>query len=211
MARTPRFFYFDLGNVLLGFSHERMIAQMATVLAAPPEAVHEAMFGADGWERAFELGEISGAELAERLRKRFRSDAADDAIAHAAADIFTFRPDVWGILTNLLRQGWPLGILSNTNEWHWQHLEQKGYLLARGLVPVLALSHRLHAMKPDPEIYAKAADLAQVDPQDVFFVDDVPGHVAGAVAAGYDAVLFTTVQQLAADLAVRGAPAAIRT
>jgi 2-haloacid dehalogenase len=43
-----------------------------------------------------------------------------------------------------------------------------------------------------------------VAPHEVFFMDDIAANVAGAQAAGFDAVQFTTPQALASELRQRG-------
>jgi HAD superfamily hydrolase (TIGR01509 family) len=55
-------------------------------------------------------------------------------------------------------------------------------------------------MKPQPGIYAAAASLAGVQPADIFYTDDRPENVAGACAAGFDAVPFENPRQLADEL-----------
>ena len=45
----------------------------------------------------------------------------------------------------------------------------------------IALSYEIKAMKPDPKIYLTAAKLAGVKPGEIFFCDDVMGHVVGRV------------------------------
>ena len=49
-----------------------------------------------------------------------------------------------------------------------------------------------------------AAEMAGCQPQEIFFADDIPGHVAGARAVGFDAVQFTSAAALAEDLRARG-------
>ena len=69
---------------------------------------------------------------------------------------------------------------------------------------MLALSFRLGTMKPRPEIFEKAAELAGVPPRDIFYTDDRPEHVAAARQAGYDAVQYTTTPELLTELRRRG-------
>ena len=69
---------------------------------------------------------------------------------------------------------------------------------------VYALSYELGACKPSPRIFERAAELTGLEPGDIFFVDDVAGHVAGARSAGFDAVQYTTTARLVADLHERG-------
>jgi HAD superfamily hydrolase (TIGR01509 family) len=66
------------------------------------------------------------------------------------------------------------------------------------------LSHEVAAIKPAPEIYARAAGLVGVPPERIFFCDDIPAHVDAARAAGWDAEVFTSAVGLADDLDRRG-------
>ena len=59
-------------------------------------------------------------------------------------------------------------------------------------------------MKPDSRIYEVAVEKAGVLPSEIFFTDDKPENVQAALAVGFDAVLFTTANQLLHDLAKRG-------
>jgi HAD superfamily hydrolase (TIGR01509 family) len=99
--------------------------------------------------------------------------------------------------------GYRLGVLSNTNDAHWRWVTKRFSYLTT-MFDVAAMSFEIGVMKPDPRIYAEAARLAGVDPADVFYTDDRPENVAGAQAAGFDAVLFTTPAALSAELWQRG-------
>jgi HAD superfamily hydrolase (TIGR01509 family) len=71
-------------------------------------------------------------------------------------------------------------------------------------LPIHALSYRIGACKPDVAIFRRAAELAGQRPQDIFFTDDLAENVAGAKAAGFDAVQYTSTPQLVAELRQRG-------
>ena len=66
------------------------------------------------------------------------------------------------------------------------------------------VSYEAKAMKPGPEIYRYAAERAGAAPGEVFFADDRDENVEGALAAGIDAVLFTSAEQIAGELRRRG-------
>jgi putative hydrolase of the HAD superfamily len=66
------------------------------------------------------------------------------------------------------------------------------------------LSFEFGAMKPAASFFQAAAKTAGVSPTRIFFVDDRPEHVQGAVDCGFDAVRFTTADALAAELDRRG-------
>ncbi len=54
-----------------------------------------------------------------------------------------------------------------------------------------------------PAIFRKAAELAGCQPEEIFYTDDIPGHVAGARSVGLDAVVYTTTAELVVELRER--------
>jgi len=121
----------------------------------------------------------------------------------AAAEIFELNLPVLPIVAQLRQAGYPMGILSNTCETHWEYCRRHYRIVSEGF-GVYALSYKLGAVKPDAAIFHAAAELAGCRPEEIFFVDDIAGHVAGARAVGFDAVQFTTAEGLASDLRQRG-------
>lgn len=201
--QTPSFIYFDLGNVLLRFSHQLMCRQMAEVAGTTTEQVWELLFGTD-LELRLEQGTLSNEEFYETFCRETGTRPDFDALEQAGSAIFEVNAPVCTIAAALWQARYRLGILSNTSESHFNYFASGRYALIPSTFEVLALSFRIKAMKPDPAIYQAAAELAGVPPAEIFFVDDIPGHVAGAKAAGFDAVQFTTAHQLAKDLRERG-------
>jgi glucose-1-phosphatase len=212
---APRSLFFDLGNVLLAFSHERMCRQIADVAGVSVVVVRGALFADEGPECAqwrFEEGRIDAAGYYEHFCERVGARPDRMRLEHAACDIFWPIDPVIDLVHRLAAAGNRLGILSNINEIHWQfvasgrfdRLQPPG--AAGSPFQHAVLSFEVGAMKPDPRIYAAALAAADASPSDVFFVDDRPENVAGALAAGLDAVPFVGVDQLVADLRQRGVP-----
>jgi FMN phosphatase YigB (HAD superfamily) len=97
-----------------------------------------------------------------------------------------------------------LGILSNTCPSHWHYVTQRYRALLSGPFSVFALSYELKSCKPDRAIFTGSAKLAGVEPHEIFYTDDIPGLIAGAKAAVYDAVPFTSVREYVRELTARG-------
>ena len=108
------------------------------------------------------------------------------------------------VLSHLAAAGHRLGLLSNTCDVHWNYLAHGRYSMIPEIFHVVALSNRIGAVKPEPKIYQAAAELAGVAPSEIFFTDDMPGHVAAARTAGFDAVQYTTTPAIVAELRKRG-------
>lgn len=197
------FVYFDLGNVLLNFSHDLACEQIGRLTAAPADRVRQSLFDS-GLQSQFETGLVTGPEVYESLCRATGARPSYDELSRAAADIFWVNMPVKALLGALHAAGHRMGILSNTCEWHWEMAASGRYRLIPEAFDVLALSYRLKSMKPARSIYDQAAALAGVPQGEIFFVDDRQENVAAAREAGFDAVLFTTAAALAADLRQRG-------
>lgn len=197
------FLYFDLGKVLLDFDHQKACEQLAIVLGTTAEVIREDVFHS-GQQWKYERGEITTLELHRWLCDKYSVEATLDDVAHAAGNIFEPMDDTIQLARELAAGGYRLGILSNTCDCHWEYCLERPFPWLEQLFPVHALSFRLGAMKPEPEIYAAAARLVEVPPANIFFVDDRPENVEGAVRAGFDAVVFHSAGQLRRDLRLRG-------
>ena len=82
--------------------------------------------------------------------------------------------------------------------------------LAEPAAPAIALledvlvSGEVGVAKPDPRVFALLTRRFGLRPECTVFVDDSATNVAAGAAAGFDAVLFTTAEELRASLVARG-------
>ena len=201
MKMPPTFIYFDLGRVLINFDIEKMLAQVGAVSKISPDRVKQIVFDT-GLQTDYESGRIDCQEFHEKFCESLDSCPDFETLRQAACDIFQLNTSVLPVVAQLRAAGHRMGILSNTCHSHWEHCRQR-YPAVIELFDVHALSYRLRAVKPDAEIFAAAAELARVDPREIFFVDDTLGHVEGARAYGFDAVQYKGTPRLAADLRAR--------
>jgi len=202
MDCNVRFIYFDLGKVLVDFDVDRMCRQMAEVVGTSPEAIHHVLYEG-GLQRKYELGLVTTQEFYELFCKELGSWSDPKRLLEAACDIFSLNVPVIPLVTRLAAVRFPIGVLSNTCEAHWDYI----YRRFRGvmeLFPVGCASFQCHALKPESAIFHYAAELAGCKPQEIFFVDDHPPNVAGAQAMGFQAVRFCGVEALLTELEMRG-------
>lgn len=199
----PKFLYFDLGNVLLYFSHDRMCRQLAEVLEVEAEAVRRLLFDTP-LELDCEYGRVTNEQFYELLCDEFGRRPDYERFALAGSDIFHVNTTMKAVLAQLVASRHRLGLLSNTSDMHWQFFADGRYSMIPEAFECVALSFRLGRMKPEREIYLEAAEMAGVAPEEIFYVDDVAANVHGAREAGFDAVQYTSTPQFVADLRSRG-------
>jgi HAD superfamily hydrolase (TIGR01509 family) len=90
------------------------------------------------------------------------------------------------------------GILSNSFVGARER-EQERYGF-EDLCDVIAYSHEIGVMKPDPAAYLAVCELLEVEPDEVVFLDDLERCVEGAEAVGMKAVLFGDNEQAIAEI-----------
>jgi FMN phosphatase YigB (HAD superfamily) len=199
----PQFIYFDLGNVLCLFDRERAFGRMSAVSGADPRLIRDVVMEG-GLQAALERGALDWEGFHAEFSRRTSTACDAQALAAAASDMFRLNVGMLPVIASLERAGCRMGILSNTCDVHWRHLIDSGYALLPGPFAPIMLSHEVKSVKPEPEIYAKAAARAGVSPSEIFFCDDLQPHVDAARAAHWDAELFTSVTDLIDALDRRG-------
>jgi glucose-1-phosphatase len=206
---APRFIYFDLGNVLLSFSHARMCRQMAEAAGVAPEAVQRALFEPEGGPSVqwlFERGNMNALAVYEHFCEALGVRPEMDQLFAAGCDIFDEIGESVAIVERLHAAGTRLGIMSNTNPIDWGFVTSGRFPFLNRCFEQFALSYEVRSMKPERAIYQAAVAKASYAAGEVFFTDDKPENVEGALAAGLDAVLFTSPEQLRRELQVRRLP-----
>jgi FMN phosphatase YigB (HAD superfamily) len=197
----PEFLYFDLGKVLVDFDHAQMYRQIGEVSGVPLQRVEEVL--QDGLQKQYETGQISGQKFYETFCQQTGAKVDYDTILRAGNEIFELNLSIVPLIAHLGHAGYRLGILSNTCESHWEYCARRFRMLAESF-QVHALSFEIGVAKPEAAIFHTAAKLAGVQPGGIFYVDDLPEHVAAAKTIGIDAVVYTSTAQLASDLRSRG-------
>lgn len=200
---TPQMLLFDVGNVLLYFDHHQACRQVAKLVGLEEQQIWDVLFES-GFELQYERGEISTKDFYETFCETIDKRPTLEDLAFASSAIFQANSAVHAIAAQLRGMGYRLGLLSNTSEMHWNYFSDGRYDIIPRIFEVEVLSFRVGALKPDPEIYQAAAELAGLEPAEIFFVDDIAGHVAGACDAGIDAVQYTSTSALIGDLRKRG-------
>jgi putative hydrolase of the HAD superfamily len=198
----PKFIYFDMGNVLLYFDHRRAARQMAELTGMTEGDVWQVVFGGDLQSR-FECGQVTPREFYDEFCESSGVRPDYDMLQRAGSDIFWPNWSIFPLIQQLRSSDIRIGILSNTSQSHWEYCFGR-YRLIETCFERHALSFEIGKMKPDAAIYQAAAEMAGVDPAEIFFTDDTVGHVEAARAAGFDAVQFTGTPRLVEELRQRG-------
>ena len=182
------FMYFDLGNVILPFDHDLMCRQVAAVADIEPGLVRALLLEGE-IQANYESGAITSQQFFECFCELTNSTPDQDALMVALSDIFELNAHIIPILTQLNAVNFPIGLLSNTCEAHWNFILDRFQIVPR-FFETKILSYQVKCLKPNAQIYELAAEAAGFPAEKIFFVDDKPENVEGAKNSGFVAVQF---------------------
>lgn len=189
---------FDLGNVLVYFSYERMILQLAETLDLTFGAVERLLIQEFP---LYERGELTTDQFLNQLQLASALKPARELLLLAMNNIFEENRAILPLVTSLKKQDKKLLLLSNTNEAHFHYLQRHFPILHLFDIPIL--SYEMKSSKPDPIIFQHALQLADCAPHECFYLDDMQTHVMAARKLGIDAEVYKDVESLRKDLAKR--------
>jgi len=180
---------FDIGDVLERIDPIERFTQPWRARLGMSEADFEAALAKVDPDRASRTGGLSEAEMA-------RQYAA--ALSLSAGQTAEFMAGMWDwycgeLDTELvrfaasLRPRFRTGILSNSVDG--ARREEQGRYQFEQLVDIVVYSHEAGVAKPDPRAFRLLCDGLGVQPDELVFLDDVPGHIAAASALGIHGIV----------------------
>jgi len=193
--------FFDLGGVLINFSHEKMCQNIADLCDLDCNLVKGHLFEKNLGEM-YERGVIDSKTLYEYFCGLSNHSFSFDDLMMAASDIFQIKEEMPPLLESLKKQSFRLFLLSNTCQAHIDYVKKHFSFL--DLFDGLVLSYEVAARKPEPEIFKAALEKAQTSAPQSFFIDDVESHVKAAEKCGIDSHHFVGKEELKLALAKRG-------
>ena len=180
---------FDLGNVLVNFSHEKMFDQVALLTGIPPERVYEILFKERSGHQ-YEKGLISTEEIYQLIQKQTTTTFEMKEPVEAASTIFSPKEEMELLVKKLKDKGYRLILLSNTFEPHFNYIAENYSFLP--LFDHLILSYELGYAKPEKKIYEEAIKQAECLSSECFFIDDRLENIRAAEVLGIKGHHFRT-------------------
>jgi putative hydrolase of the HAD superfamily len=195
MKRT---IFFDLGNVLVFFSHQKMITQVARYCNLDLELVETTM------KRHGDLyarGDVDSQAVYKEFCKLSQKNLHFGTLMRAMGDIFQPNDPVIEIAIELKKNGHRLFLLSNTCDAHFTFASSQFPFLKHfdGYI----LSYQVGALKPEKKIYEKALEIAGCEKKDCFYTDDILDYIETARSLDIDAEQYKTPSDLIHHLNAR--------
>ena len=183
---------FDMGNVLVYFSHERMCENVAKVSGASFELVQKILIQ-DGLLFQIECGQITEEELHQQFQVLSKTSVGQSQFLTAIADIFELNESMVSLIDELKKQSLKLVLLSNTSANHFNFIRDQFSIL--DAFDDMTTSFHVGALKPDESIYLDAIERAGCLPEQCFYTDDIEAYVLKGRDLGLHAEIYTTTDK----------------
>lgn len=189
--------FFDFDEVIRTWKHE--FDDLYESTGIPLNAFVEIAFDplrSEAAIRGKESNESWRGGIGRVLAERFSGREAESAMQFWAKRNGEIVPGVLEIV-QACKEKVPVALFSNAVSSLNQEIESLGLA---GLFDHVVNTSEFGSIKPEPESYAYALDLAGVEVHEAFFTDDRPVNVKAAVRLGWSGHVFDGVEGLSAKL-----------
>ena len=179
---------FDMGNVLIRFDPEYFLTREGISSPEDREIVMRELFHSLEWAQ-MDRGDLR-EETAEPLILSRVPDRLRDSVRHLLYEWADPRDVIEGmepLVQKLKAAGYGIYLLSNASLR--QHIYWPRYSVSR-LMDGTLISCDVRTVKPCPEIYELFLRKFSLKAEECLFIDDAAINVAGAVAGGWEGIVF---------------------
>lgn len=153
------------------------------------------MAGFDTWRKVYDSGAVTFHEMYRRMFAEAGADVSDDDLSKLREyDLRSWvaekRSDTLELMQRVKAAGKKIAILTNMTTDFYEEFFVPGCAEFRSLADVEVVSQKVGVSKPDPRIYAIVEERIALPPEKLVFFDDAPVNVQGALARGWNALLY---------------------
>jgi putative hydrolase of the HAD superfamily len=146
------------------------------------------IYGPLGPSHQYETGLITSDQFYKKIVSVGHLSVSKPDFVNAFIDMFEPIPTTAQLIRQL-KPNYTLALLSNTNEWHFEHVIQ--LLEDYDLFDHVTLSYEVKAMKPAKKIYQDAIKKSKMSPEECVFIDDVRDYADAASEMGIHGIQYT--------------------
>src|SRR4030043_1498501 len=171
---------FDLGNVILPFNHYQIAEKLYRFTRdkefQDPQKIFSFLFDIQGGAiNDLDIGKVSPSDFFQSIQTTLDLSISFDEFVPLWSDIFVEDREVSQIIL-ALKERKRLGLLSNTDSLHFNHILSKFPIIR--IFDKWILSYEVGFKKPAVEIFQRAIEWASGEPQKILFIADSKTHGA---------------------------------
>jgi putative hydrolase of the HAD superfamily len=186
---------FDFGNVISRFDYNVFLKRISKCTKKSQNELWEIIF--TGISQEYETGVLNSDEFFKKVSTLcgLRMDRND--FQKAFTEIFSPIESTYDLIRNLGKK-YKLGLLSNTNEWHFECVIKQMEIF--NLFNAVSPSHKVGVMKPDKKMFHDVLKKLALKPEECVFIDDVSEYIDAACKLGFKGIRYIGHEQLLESL-----------
>jgi len=188
---------FDFGQVLAQFDNARFLEGLSALCDKPTAELQEALYRQSTLTQDYEAGRLTSEAFREGVSALCGKELPEEDFIRAYTDIFT-PIDATQDLLRKLKTRYPIGLVSNTSPWHFEHAIRPLDIFP--LFDSVTLSFEVGASKPDPRLFDDALSKLGVMAEECAYIDDQPAFAQAATDHLLRGIPYTTPVALMAAL-----------
>ncbi len=182
---------FDMGHVLVDFDWDEVCAGFGRISKKSLDELRQAFYHCSAL--GYESGKIDTAGFLAELNKWLGTELTPFKFRQLWVATFHENAEMAELLS-ILKEQRPLYLLSNTNEVHYEHLQEQ-FNVDRHFEEII-LSYKIGCVKPDRFIYQEILRRSGLSAQKCLFVDDLELNIRAAQAIGFNTIHFKGASDL---------------
>ena len=172
---------FDVGKVLIDFNFETGVQALHASCSIARDRFEEVLWD-ETWIRRYERGEISTTEFHKYLCDTASLEMPLTRFRETWSSVFLPGLMVSEELIASLRRNYPLMLVSNTNEAHFEFIRSRYRIV--DYFDRHVLSYEVGSLKPDRKIFEHAIAASNCPVEALFFIDDRAENIVAARQLG---------------------------
>lgn len=176
MSKSIKNVIFDLGNTLVFFDHNYFFSGIAAYEKRFSAKVFRDYIVDNRLMDSLGIGDLTGRRFYHQLKKEFDLTSSYDMFVKIYLNIFWPNKPMEKFLKNIVAEKkFNIFLLSNTDHLHIPYL-YKTYPHI-DLIKNKVVSFKVGHLKPDKEIYKHLFSKYGIDPEESYFIDDMPENI----------------------------------
>ncbi len=183
MALDKRFEWiiFDLGGVLIEITPDRFYQNMSKEINIPVEFIQS-------YKESMALGYKEPEIIINEFINKYGLNITSDYFIKKFVELYIGKKidGMFEFVKELKKEGYKIGLLSNTNKLHINYLKHK-FSNFKDFDAVF-YSYEIHINKPSLDAYRYVLEKLKVEPNKILFIDDTYENIKSAESLGIECI-----------------------
>lgn len=198
-----KYIIFDFGGVIFDSGTSKAIKTISAKYHISQKKIADFLTENSVTGTKYRLGKITKENFWLKALASWRKTIDPIKLNNIWVSGYSLRQEMVPILSGLKKNGYILGVLSNTVSDRYEYF--KTQLALNDYFDAMVLSFSDHVLKPHKQaFYLILKKLAVADPKEALYIDDKEIHAGVARSLGMQAIVYKNAIQLSSDLRKSG-------